>query len=132
MCFSNGQAIVRTMNTYLRCLKNATYFKEDLAETFSELKVGQIYKQLPISSQEREHGWVRVVDGSGEAYLYPTHYFEPIAIDESDLLPNQQVTVHLDEVTKGILQAEALAANKSVSALLRDWIDERLDLPIQA
>jgi hypothetical protein len=30
---------------------------------------------------------------------------------------------------RDILQAEALAHGKSVSALLRQWIEERLDLP---
>ena len=39
------------------------------------------------------------------------------------------ITVHLDHYAKGVLQAEAIAADKSVSALVRDWIDERLDLP---
>jgi hypothetical protein len=39
------------------------------------------------------------------------------------------VTVYLDEITKGILQTEALATRKSVSALIREWIDKRLDLP---
>ncbi len=38
--------------------------------------------------------------------------------------------MHLDEVTKGILHAEAIAAQKSMGALLREWIDGRLDLPV--
>lgn len=33
---------------------------------------------------------------------------------------------------KNVLRAEALAANKSVSALLREWAEERLDLPVPA
>lgn len=41
----------------------------------------------------------------------------------------QQFTLRLDEITKGVLHAEAVAAKKSISALLREWIDERLDLP---
>lgn len=120
------------MSKYLRCLKNDTYFQEDLADTFVDLKVGQIYKQLPVSAREAESGFVRVVDGSGEAYLYPTDYFEAILTNGTGIVgsADQQVTVHLDEITKGILQAEALASQKSVSALLRDWIEEHLDLPI--
>jgi hypothetical protein len=38
------------------------------------------------------------------------------------------LTIHLDAFTKGVLYAEALAADKSMSALVREWIDERLDL----
>jgi hypothetical protein len=120
------------MNQYLRCLKNDTYFQEDAAETFFELKVGQIYKQLPLFPEEMGRDMVRVIDGSGEAYLYPSDYFESVQINGASGAADQQVTVHLDEVTKGILHAEALAARKSVSALLREWIDEHLDLPIGA
>jgi hypothetical protein len=40
--------------------------------------------------------------------------------------------VHLDPYLKGVLHAEAIAAKKSISALLREWIDERLDLPATA
>ncbi len=39
-------------------------------------------------------------------------------------------TVRLNSLLKAILRAEALAAQTSVSALLRAWIDERLDLPV--
>jgi hypothetical protein len=120
------------MNKYVRCLKNDTYFQEDLAETFFDLEVGQIYKQLPLLPAEIGHNLVRVVDGSGEAYRYPADYFEPLPLDGIAGSVDQQVTVQLDEVTKGILQAEALASQKSVSALLRQWIDEHLDLPVGA
>jgi hypothetical protein len=64
-------------------------------------------------------------------YLYPAEYFEPFT-------PNQNgghhrpTKIYLDDFTKGVLHAEALAAHKSVSALLREWIDERLDLPAGA
>ena len=42
---------------------------------------------------------------------------------------DETTTIHLDALTKDILRAEAIAARKSVSALLCNWIDERLDLP---
>jgi hypothetical protein len=45
---------------------------------------------------------------------------------------SESVTVHLDPYLKGVLHAEAVAAGKSISALLREWIDERLDLPVTA
>ncbi len=60
---------------------------------------------------------------SKKTNLFPSDYFEPVHVNEPSGSAGQQVTVHLDEVTKGILHAEALAAQKSVSALLREWID---------
>jgi hypothetical protein len=120
------------MNRYVRCIRNDSYFQEDLAEIFFDLKVGQIYKQVPLYPEEIDSDMIRVIDGSGEAYLYPADYFEPVLVSGTSEPADQKVTIHLDEVTKGILHAEALAARKSVSALLRDWIDEHLDLPINA
>jgi hypothetical protein len=120
------------MNQYVRCLKNNTYFKDDLADSFIDLKIGNIYKRLPTSGREADSGMIRVVDGSGESYLYPADYFEPLPVGALDKQTDHQVTVHLDEVTKGTLQAEALAAQKSVSALLREWIEEHLDLPVNS
>ena len=67
---------------YLRCVKNETLFDEDKSPTFeADLVIGQIYKALPTSEAERSHGMVRVMDGSGEAYLYPADYFEPVAMN---------------------------------------------------
>lgn len=117
------------MNQYVKCLRNETYFKDDPADTFFDLKIGQIYKRLPESSREADGGMIRVVDGSGESYLYPEDYFEPLNLGDTSAFADQQITVHLDAATKGILQAEALAAQTSVSALLRQWIEEHLDLP---
>jgi hypothetical protein len=117
------------MSRYVKCRKNDTYFKDDLAQTFADLTVGQVYKQMALYPQETDSGMVRVIDGSGEPYLYPAEYFEPLLIRGGDRPGNQQLTIRLDEITKGVLHAEAVAARKSISALLREWIDERLDLP---
>ena len=55
---------------------------EDVSPTFEpDLIIGQIYRRSPTSEAERAHGMVRVVDGSGEAYLYPVDYFVPIALN---------------------------------------------------
>lgn len=55
---------------------------EDVSPAFEpDLIMGQIYRALPISEAERSHGMVRVIDGSGEAYLYSTDYFVPVAIN---------------------------------------------------
>ena len=78
---------------------------------------------------ENDGDMLRVFDNEGEDYLYPADYFEPVPANGTPRPADQQVTVHLDDVTKGILQAEALATRKSVSTLIREWIDERLDLP---
>ena len=72
---------------------------------------------------------IRVIDGSGEAYLYPQDYFEMIDGNGVNGKGSSSVTIHLPNLLKGILQAEAVAANKSMSALVRQWIEERLDLP---
>jgi hypothetical protein len=61
---------------------------------------------------------VRVIDNEGEDYLYPVEYFEPVTSNAAQET-SETATVHLDPVTKGILHAEAIAAKKSVSALLR-------------
>jgi hypothetical protein len=128
----NREAIVPSVNrgSYVRCVNNETYFKDDLADTFEpELIIGRIYKMLPASQCEQLDGFVRIIDGSGEDYLYPADYFVPIGAPSIEQPADQTVTVRLDEITKGILQAEALAAHKSMSALMRQWIDERLNLP---
>ena len=39
-----------------------------------------------------------------------------------------QRTVHVPPTLRGILHAEALAADQSMSALVREWFEERLDL----
>lgn len=109
------------------CLRNQTLSLDESNDTYgSELVVGQVYKVAPPEPNDGSHR-IRVIDGSGEDYLYPADYFVP-------LLPNgnhssESVTIHLPPYVKGILHAEAVAAHKSVSALLREWIDERIDLP---
>lgn len=114
---------------YVKCINNETYFEEDLAGTFEpELMIGKVYKLQPVSSSERKGGMIRVIDGSGEAYLYPSSYFEEIDYKRINGHATGFVTVHLPNVLKGILHAEALAANKSMSGLVREWIEERLDL----
>ena len=62
-------------------------------------------------------------------YLYPTDYFEPFLMSKGSS-PVSPTTIYLDEYMKGILHAEAVASDKSVSALVREWLEERLDLPV--
>ncbi|MCE7982122.1 MAG: CopG family transcriptional regulator [Caldilinea sp. CFX5] len=92
--------------------------------------MGQVYKVAPPALNDGP-AEVRVVDATGEDYLYPAAYFEPFAVDLAEQV-TATATVHLPPSLKSALHAEALAAGKSMSALLRQWIDERLDLPQQA
>lgn len=103
---------------YIRCINNQG--------NEVSLTVGQVYKILPATPIEDDEGLIRVIDNEGEDYLYSQEQFEPIVFYDQ---PIDAITVHLDPAIKGILHAEALAAKKSVSALVRAWIDERLDLP---
>lgn len=120
---------------YVRCIKNNTYIQHRnepfQEEGLASLTVGRVYKALLPTEDERRLGELRVIDNEGEDYIYPADYFEQVdftAIRE----PITTATIHLDPLTKDILRAEAIAAKKSVSALLREWIDERLDLPLSA
>ena len=120
---------------YVRCIKNRAYIQhrnEPLQEEgLASLTVGRVYKALAPTEDEMRLGELRVIDNEGEDYVYPADYFEQVdftAMRE----PIATATIHLDPLTKDILRAEATAAKKSISALLREWIDERLDLPISA
>jgi len=106
---------------YVRCINNQGYE--------ASLTAGMVYKVLPGGSDKTS---LRVVDNEGEDYLYDASRFEPV--EYSGPLPDsmENLTIRLDPVLKSIIHAEALAAQKSVSALLREWIDERLDLPVGA
>lgn len=121
---------------YARCVSNRPYLQprheSEQEEPLFGLTVGQIYKVIsdPVAEQ---HGMLRVIDesfgeaGSENGYLYPSDYFEPFLPDEQ--FSRSSLTIYLDEYVKGVLHAEAVASNKSVSALMRDWVEERLDLP---
>ncbi|MCI0399512.1 MAG: hypothetical protein L0332_32125 [Chloroflexi bacterium] len=115
------------MSKYVRCVNNPTLFVDDLAEDYApHLILGQVYKVAP--PEENDGDMVRVIDGSGESYLYPAEYFEPFLPDSDEVADS--ITVHLDAYMKGVLHAEAIVARKSISALVREWIDGQLDLPV--
>jgi hypothetical protein len=118
---------------YVRCINNRAYlrFKGELPiDDVTDLTVGHIYKVVPPTAEEQQLGHLRVIEDTGEDYLFPDSYFEPVAVTKEALVANEAaITVHLAPILKDVLRAEALAANKPISALLRDWIDERLDLP---
>lgn len=119
---------------YVRCIKNTAYLRlpdEAVDGEIADLTIDAVYKALPTSQPESDAGLLRIIDNSGEDYLYPASYFRPVdwrpgpAEQESG---RASLTVQLDPLTKAILRAEALASHKSMGALVRQWIDERLEL----
>lgn len=70
---------------------------------------------------------VRVVDITGEDYLYPVAHFEEVT-DLSALLTELSVGVTVP--MKAALQEAASRRGVSVSALVREWLDEHLDLAV--
>ena len=46
-----------------------------------DLKVRMVYQVLPDESAARNH-YLRIVDETGEDYLYPSAYFVPIEVPE--------------------------------------------------
>jgi hypothetical protein len=124
--------------SYVKCIRNEPYIQAPgqpaQEEPLFGLTVGKVYKTIPDRTSEK-HGLLRVIDesygepGSENGYLYPADYFEPFLPLRNVQSPSP-VTIYLDEYIRGILHAEAVAADKSVSALIRDWLEERLDLPV--
>ena len=58
---------------FVVCIKNDQYP--------ASLQVRKIYKSLPDASAAK-HQLVRVIDESGEDYLYPADYFVPIKLPQ--------------------------------------------------
>jgi len=120
--------------TYLRCTSNKGFIWQHgklVDEELASLGVGKLYKVVSTPATESERDFVRIVDNSGEDYLYPTDRFEPVVTNGNlhEAASAATITVHVPLLLRDILQAEALANGTSISALLRQWIEERLDLP---
>ena len=85
---------------------------------------GQYYRVLPDPAEE--HGRLRAVDNTGEDYLYPQQMF----VEVSDMTKlSAELTISLDVPAKATILQIASQRGLSMSALLREWIDERVDLP---
>lgn len=56
---------------YLVCVENKGYE--------GSLETAKVYEQI-IDKTAKAHGQVRVVDESGEDYLYPATYFAPVRL----------------------------------------------------
>ena len=58
-------------NKFLLCVKNEGYE--------ASLELRKLYEKLPDREAER-HNQVRIIDESGEDYLYPAKFFAPIGL----------------------------------------------------
>jgi hypothetical protein len=69
----NEMRQTKTETKFLVCVNNEKFP--------ASLEVRKIYRALPDASATRHH-LVRVIDESGEDYLYPTDYFVPIKLPQ--------------------------------------------------
>lgn len=52
--------------------------KQDLGDfSNADVQIGRLYELL---DKEAGHGMVRIIDESGEDYLYPAAWFEPVSL----------------------------------------------------
>ncbi len=61
----------KTEPRFVICINNAGYL--------DDLKVRSIYQVLPDESAARSD-YLRIIDETGEDYLYPTSYFIPVEV----------------------------------------------------
>lgn len=55
--------------------------KQDLGDfSNADVTVGRLYELVEESAG---NGMVRIIDESGEDYLYPSEWFQPIALDDA-------------------------------------------------
>ena len=59
--------------TFLICIQNGGYA--------ASLELLKLYRLIP-DEDARQHGLIRIIDESGEDYLYPAAYFLPIDLPE--------------------------------------------------
>jgi Ribbon-helix-helix protein, copG family len=106
---------------------NQLRFVKCIAPTGDALSVtpGQFYQVLPDLAEE--HGMLRVIDNTGEDYLYEADLFEEVT-DISSLLT--ELTIHLSVPMKAALLQMSSQRGLSMGALVRELLDERLDLPL--
>ncbi len=64
----------QTEAQFVVCIKNEGYL--------ASLEIRKIYKALP-DAEAAEHRMLRVIDESGEDYLYPADYFVPLELPQT-------------------------------------------------
>jgi hypothetical protein len=66
----------KNVDQYLLCIKNDDYP--------ASLEVRKVYQTLP-DEQAAARDYVRIIDESGEDYLYPANYFVAIELPQAAL-----------------------------------------------
>jgi hypothetical protein len=54
------------------CIDNTDYL--------ASLEIGKVYRSLPNPRNGPPRGWLRVIDESGEDYLFPPSMFVPVKL----------------------------------------------------
>ncbi|MFZ5881977.1 MAG: hypothetical protein ACOY0R_21615 [Chloroflexota bacterium] len=62
----------KTETKFVICLRN---------DDSDDLLVGKVYRTLPDDAASRD-GYLRVIDESGEDYVYPLNFFVPIELPQ--------------------------------------------------
>ena len=108
---------ISTTGRFVRCT----------AETGDPLSItpGQYYQVIPDLAEV--DGRIRIVDNTGEDYLYDADLFEEFT-DLGSL--HAELSIALTIPMKAAILQIASQRGISMAALLREWIDERLDLPV--
>lgn len=106
---------------YVKCIENTG--------NEASLNVDAIYRVLPTTGMENASGMMRVIDNEGEDYLYPTRWFEGVPEDSLADELSEYLSVRLNGVTKLSVRDLARRQGVSMASLVREWIEERLDLP---
>ena len=101
--------------------------RETPAGYAASLTPQRVYEVIPDPAEA--NGMLRVIDDTGEDYLFEADLFREI-----DNLTGvaTEVTVGLTWSMKAAIHRIASQRGVSMSALIREWIDERLDLPVSA
>jgi hypothetical protein len=86
---------------------------------------GQYYQVLPDKAEAQD--MLRIVDNTGEDYLYEREFFEEVT-DLSGLLT--ELSISLSVPMKAALLQAASQRGISMAALVRQWLDERLDMAV--
>lgn len=114
-----------TYRQYVRCIDNSGHE--------ISLKKDEVYRVLDRATASANT--VVVLDetygepGSEEGYIFDQSRFQ--FLTQADLQGKKSIsaTTHVDELTWLHLRDEAHRQNKTISALMREWLEERLDLP---
>ena len=102
---------------YVLCESHAGYT--------ASLTPQRVYEVIPDPAEA--NGMLRVIDDIGEDYLFEAGLFREID-DLTGVVT--EVTVGLTWPMKAAIHRIASQRGISMSALIREWIDEHLDLPV--